>query len=177
MASATLSIKVKGGKALANKLSTVMKNAKKTLRTELTREAMEIRKAAIPATPRDLGNLRRSSFVVCDGVIYAGSGPKFVDRVARGRKRRGVARTPRKVAARMAREHKSSLEWAKMRAGTTPIKTSAIIGYSAFYAANVHETPKNYVVGGPMFLKNAISGRYRSINNRVRMAMIKAVYK
>lgn len=89
-----------------------------------------------PVTPVDLGNLRASWFAV-----ITGRGVQPDSEGKSGKFREGTKKSPRPpgFASRMASEYKQSIAEYTQEANKIKPNLTLICGYSAFYAAAVHE--------------------------------------
>jgi len=108
--------------------------------------AVIIKNKALPITPVDTGNLRNSMYSLWRGGNE--SKPDFKG----------------KEAAKMTQEHGAAMSASAGAIGDSEVE----IGYTAYYAAKVHETPAHYRQGAWKFLERAIKSSAHEILNEIR---------
>lgn len=131
--------------------------------------AIEIRRdmdTTPPMIPVDLGNLRASSFIVTKKNAH----PSVVSMQIRGGQ--FVNGTPADVLIKLQQGHPIAIAEAQNELGQFPIGVA--LGFSAYYAAPVHEMVQSYKTGSPVNWSRPGSGAkffqaalYRNFNKIV----------
>jgi len=161
------SVKVTGINEVIKALKGIPIDVKNNIENELNQTGLAIVNEAIPNTPIDVGNLRNSSYVVTRNKVEHGSNPGFRDRED----------AKVKIAQRLGNEHQQAVSEAKGYAASISRFIRAIIGYSAFYAKEVHEIKKAYTVGGIYYLRNAFMGNVSNLRDKMINAINKEIFK
>lgn len=105
-----------------------------------------VKNKSLPITPVDTGNLRSSNYVLWRG--GSESKPAFKS----------------KEAAKMAQEHGAAMSASASAIGDLEVE----IGFTAYYAAKVHETLRHYRQGAWKFLEQAIKISASEILDEIR---------
>jgi len=130
---AIMQVEIKGLDVVLKNLNKEIEGIKNRTRVGMIKVAVLIRGDAQKLCPMDTGNLVNSAYTVVTGGSIKGGSPKFKSEVKRGEK------VIRHIdVGRLQRDHAQSIDQGKSETDDKD-NPSAVIGFSAYYAAYVHE--------------------------------------
>ncbi len=144
--------KIKGLDKVVKGLNKAVKRIKGRTTAGMLEAAVLVKAESVRITPIDTGNLRNSAYIT-----WGGGKVK-----TRGRVSRAKFDTEDKSGARVASEHGSVVN---ERKAIMKVEPFAEVGYTAYYAAAVHEAPQSrkFTVGQSKFLEQALRNNSRNI--------------
>jgi|TARA_R100000789_G_scaffold96157_1_gene97298 hypothetical protein len=145
-------VKITGLDKVVKGLNKSLKKIKNKTVAGMLEAAVLVKGESLRITPIDTGNLRNSAYIT-----WGGGKVK-----TRSRIEQGTFDTSDKSGAKVATEHNPTVERRKSIMTVNPF---AEIGYTAHYAAAVHEAPQSrkFTVGQSKFLEQALRNNSRNI--------------
>jgi|TARA_R100001530_G_scaffold63672_2_gene45766 hypothetical protein len=151
-------IKVTGLDRVVRGLNESLKKIENKTVAGLLEAAILVRGESQRITPVDTGNLRASAYIV-----YGGGDKTPKARAASSFKVKKKKAGGQAVVDRLTSKHKQIVE--ERKGGTGWAEPFAEVGYTAYYAVDVHEAPagRTFKVGQSKFLEQALRNNSRNI--------------
>ena len=152
MAKTTKGIKITGLQKVIVGLNKALKKVKNKTTAGMLEAAVLVKGESLRITPIDTGNLRNSAYIT-----WGGGKVK-----TRGEMGGGSFDVNAEGGQKVAAEHSGKVEARKSKRPKEPF---AEVGYTAYYAVDVHEAPPNrsFKVGQSKFLEQALRNNSRNI--------------